>query len=120
MNTIVLVLIGLAAGVLSGLVGVGGGIIVVPALVLLMGFSQKTAQGTTLLMLVLPVGAFAATAYYRAGLANVRAAVIIALGFIVGAAVAARIAIKLPDHAVGRIFGGLLLAVAIKLLLFGK
>ena len=120
MSTILLVLIGLVAGAFSGLVGVGGGIIIVPALVLLLGFSQKNAQGTTLMMLALPVGALAAATYFKAGYVHVKAALLLALGFIVGAAVSAHFAVKLPEHTMTRVFGGVLLVVAAKLLLFGK
>lgn len=116
---IALIAIGALAGVLSGLVGVGGGIVMVPALVLLLGFGQKHAQGTTLAMLMLPVGLFAVIHYYRAGYVNVKAALWLALGFAVGAAISAAYAVKLPDHTIARIFGALLLALAAKLLIVG-
>jgi len=116
---LVLIIIGVAAGVLSGLVGVGGGIVMVPALVLLLGFSQKHAQGTTLAMLVLPVGIFAALTYYRAGYVNLKAAGWLAIGFLVGAAISAHYAVKLPEHTMARVFGGVLLAIAAKLLIMG-
>lgn len=119
MTDIVLIVIGIAAGALSGIVGVGGGIIIVPALVLLLGFSQKHAQGTTLAMLVMPVGVFAAVTYFKHGYVNLRAALWIALGFLVGAAISSHFAVKLPENAIARIFGGLLLVVAAKLLIFG-
>jgi uncharacterized protein len=116
---LLLILIGIAAGALSGLVGVGGGIVIVPALVLLLGFSQKHAQGTTLAMLVLPVGIFAALTYFRAGYVNLRAAGWLAVGFLAGAAISASYAVKLPEHSMARIFGGVLLVIAAKLLVFG-
>src|SRR2546421_12534057 len=117
---ILLMLIGAAAGVLSGMVGVGGGIIMVPALVLLLGFSQKHAQGTTLAMLVLPVGIFATLAYFRAGYVNVKAALWLGIGFLVGAAISSHFAVKLPEHTMGRVFGGVLLVIAAKLLIFSR
>ena len=120
MVEIILIAIGLAAGVLSGMVGVGGGIIIVPALVMLLGFTQKNAQGTTLAMLMVPVGIFAAMTYYRAGHMNIKAALFIGLGFLVGALIGAQYAVRLPEHTMTRIFGGLLLAVGMKFLIMGK
>jgi uncharacterized membrane protein YfcA len=115
-----LILVGLLAGGLSGMVGVGGGIIIVPALVLLFGFGQKYAQGTTLAMLALPVGLLGAITYYRAGLVHFRASLWLAAGFIIGSVIAAHYAVKAPEHIMTRVFGGLLLAVALKLLVFGR
>ena len=115
-----LIAIGAVAGVLSGMVGVGGGIIMVPALVLLLGFSQKHAQGTTLAMLVLPVGIFAVLTYFRHGYVNVRAAGWLAMGFMVGAAISALYAVRLPEHTLSRVFGAVLLLIAAKLLILGR
>jgi uncharacterized membrane protein YfcA len=120
MTDVLLIIIGIAAGVLSGLVGVGGGMIIVPALVMLLGFAQKTAQGTTLAMLLLPVGIFAAAIYYRAGLVNVRAAGWLAAGFVVGAFLGARYALHIPGATLSRLFGAILVGVGLKLLLLGK
>jgi len=120
MTDIFLILAGLAAGALSGLVGVGGGVILVPILVLLFGFSQKQAQGTTLAMLMLPVGALAAYTYYRGGFVDIKAALWMAAGFIVGAYTSSHLAVSWPQQTVSRVFGGLLLLVAIKLLFFTK
>lgn len=120
MIELVLIAIGIIAGTLSGLVGVGGGIIIVPALVMLLGFTQKTAQGTTLAMLMMPVGIFAAITYFRAGQVNLKAALFIALGFLIGALIGAQYAIRLPEHTMARIFGGVLLAVGMKLLIWGR
>lgn len=116
----VLIAIGLTAGTLAGLVGIGGGIILVPALVLLLGFSQKSAQGTTLAMLMLPVGAFAVLTYLRAGYVNLRAAGLLAVGFVVGAAISALYAVKLPEATIARVFGTVLLLIAAKMLLWGR
>jgi uncharacterized membrane protein YfcA len=117
---LVLILIGVVAGVLSGLVGVGGGIVMVPALVLLLGFTQKHAQGTTLAMLAVPVGIFAVITYYRAGYVNVKAALWLGLGFLVGAAISSHYAVRMPEQTMARLFGGVLLVIAAKLLLFGR
>ena len=119
-TTILLLIIGIVAGALSGLLGIGGGIVMVPALVLLLHYSQKQAQGTTLVLLVLPVGIFAALTYFRAGFVNLRATGLLAIGFLVGAAVSALFAVKLPEQALARIFGGVLLVVAAKLLIAGR
>ncbi len=116
---LVLIAIGITAGALSGLVGVGGGIIIVPSLVLLAGFSQKHAQGTTLAMLCMPVALLAALTYYRAGYVNLKAALWIGAGFLIGAFVGSHYAIKMPEHTVTRVFGGVLLVVAAKLLVLG-
>src|SRR5215211_6744849 len=79
-----LIIIGLAAGMLSGLVGVGGGIIVVPALVFFLGFSQQQAQGTSLGLLLLPIGILAVINYYNKGHIDVRVVGIMCLAFVIG------------------------------------
>ena len=81
---LILILIGLAAGVLSGLVGVGGGIIVVPALVFFLGFTQHEAQGTSLGLLLLPVGILAVASYYNKGYIDVKVVGIMAVAFVIG------------------------------------
>ncbi|MBX7168825.1 MAG: sulfite exporter TauE/SafE family protein [Pirellulales bacterium] len=111
------VAIGLAAGTLSGLVGIGGGIVMVPALVLLLGLSQHEAQGTTLAMMVPPVGLAAAWTYYRAGYIDLRFAGWLCLGFVVGTLVGSRIAIAVSDVTLERIFGAALLVVGLKMIL---
>lgn len=115
-----LITLGILAGALSGLVGIGGGILIVPVLVLLFHYSQKTAQGTTLALLVLPLGIFAAMTYYKAGYVDIKAAGLIALGFIVGSIISAHFAVSLPTPIITRIFGAFLLIVAVRLLLFTK
>ncbi len=90
---LLLILIGLAAGKLSGLVGVGGGIIIVPCLVLFLGFSQKEAQGTSLAILLLPIGIFAVAEYYKQGYINVPNALIVALAFLIGSYFGSRFAL---------------------------
>ncbi len=112
------ILLGLVAGVLSGLIGIGGGIIIVPALVLLFGLSQHQAQGTTLALLVPPIGILAAWTYYRQGNVNISIAVFIALGFIVGSILGARFAGALSDVVLKKIFGISLMLVAIRMIFF--
>ena len=112
---ILLIIIGLVAGVLSGMIGVGGGIIVIPALVLILGFNQQTAQGTTLAMMVPPIGLLAAFVYYKEGFVDVKAAVIICIGFIAGSYFGAKYAISIPDIFLKKIFSVILLLIAIKM-----
>lgn len=116
----ILIIIGLVAGLVSGLVGIGGGIIIAPALVILLGFSQKMAQGTTLALLVPPIGILAALAYYKQGYVNIYAAIFIILGFVVGSFVGAKYLTGLSNVMVTRVFAVFLIAVAIKLLMSGK
>lgn len=116
MNQVLLLLVlGLLAGVLSGLIGIGGGIIIVPALVLLFGFSQQMAQGTTLATLIPPVGLLAAYAYYRQGDIDIRAALWIAAGFLVGGFFGAKFATMLPTVVLSKVFAGILLVIAVKM-----
>lgn len=114
-----LILLGLVAGGLAGLLGVGGGIVIVPALVYLFHFSQKTAQGTTLALLVPPIGILAAYAYYKSGHVNIRAAIFIVLGFLVGSFLSAHYANGFNEAHLTRVFGGFLLIVALKMIISG-
>jgi uncharacterized membrane protein YfcA len=111
------VLLGLVAGVFSGLVGIGGGIIIVPALVILFGMSQHTAQGTTIAMLVLPVGIVAAWTYYKEGHVAIAAAALIGLGFLAGSGFGAKFAQSISPPVLEKIFGGVLVAVGLKMIL---
>jgi uncharacterized protein len=123
MNTIqliVVLLIGLAAGVLAGLFGIGGGVIIVPALMLLAGFSVKMAAGTSLVALLLPVGLLGAIEYYRHGEINVVAAVFLVIGLFIGTYFGAKITLSLPELYVKRAFGVLLLILAVRYLTFNK
>jgi len=120
MSNALFILLGLAAGGLSGLVGVGGGIVIVPALVLLFGFGQKYAQGTTIAMLALPIGVLGAITYYRAGFVHFKASLFLAIGFAIGSFIAAHYAVRAPEHTMTRVFGGLLFAVALKMLILGR
>jgi len=109
-------ILGLLVGVLSGIVGIGGGILIVPALVYLFHMSQHKAQGTSLGALLAPIGILAFWEYYKAGNADVKAALVIALGFIAGGYFGGLWAQKLPDVVLQRIFGALLIIIGIKLL----
>ena len=117
-TTILLALgIGLVAGVLSGIFGIGGGVVMVPAMVLLLGYSQKTATGTSLGALILPVAALATVQYYRAGHVEVRTSALLALGIFLGSLTGARIALGSSDQLLRRLFAVLLVAMAIRLVL---
>jgi uncharacterized membrane protein YfcA len=115
-NSILYILLGLAAGALSGLIGIGGGVIIVPALVLLFGMSQHHAQGTTLALLIPPIGILAAWTYYKAGYVDVRVAAFVALGFVAGSFFGARIATHISETTLERIFGLALLLIALKMI----
>lgn len=113
------IVLGLLAGGLAGLIGIGGGVIIVPALIYLFHFSQKTAQGTTLALLVLPIGFFAAWTYYKAGEVNIKAALFIIVGFVVGSYFGSHYANSVDSKQLTRIFGAFLLLVATKMLVSG-
>ena len=109
------VALGLAIGCISGLVGLGGGALLIPALVFFYGMSQKTAQGTSLAMMLLPTGLFAFWAYYRAGQVNLKLALWISLGFVIGGWLGGLWAQHLPALVLRRTFAALLIVLALKL-----
>ena len=116
-NVLGYLVLGLGAGIFSGLIGVGGGVIIVPALVLLFGLSQHQAQGTTLAMLVPPVGLLAAWTYYREGYVHLPIAGWLCLGFFLGGFLGAKAAAALSDVTLERAFGVALLAISVKMIL---
>lgn len=118
-SVLLLLLVGLMAGVLSGFVGVGGGIIMVPAMVWLLGYSQHQAQGTSLAVLVLPVVFLAVRNYYKAGVIDPKVVAVIAVAFVVGSYFGSKWSLALPMETVRKVFGGITLLVALKLI-FGK
>ena len=107
---------GLVVGVLSGLIGIGGAVVLVPVLVLGFGFSQGRAQGTTIGALVPPIGIFAALQYYRNGMLDVRVAALIGLGFVFGALGGATVVPYIPQVWLKRIFASVLVYMAAQLL----
>lgn len=111
-----LIMVGLAAGILSGLVGVGGGIIIVPALVFFLGFSQLQAQGTSLGLLLLPVGIFAVINYYKAGHIDLKVVGIMSLAFVAGGFIGSKLALTINQEIVKKIFALLLFYTAFRLL----
>jgi len=117
---IIILIIGLVAGALSGLVGVGGGIVVVPALIYFLSFSQQQAQGTSLGLLLLPAGFLAVVNYYKQGFVDYRVVGVLALGFIFGSFFGSKVALSLPQETVKKIFAAVMLIVAIKMLFLDR
>ncbi|PKV50506.1 hypothetical protein ATE84_2564 [Aquimarina sp. MAR_2010_214] len=114
-----LILIGLLAGFFSGTLGIGGSVIMIPLLILWVNFSQHEAQGTSLAVLAVPVTLLAAYNYYQEGFVNWKYAVVIAVTFIIGGYLGSKLAISINQALLKKIFGGVLLLVAIKMI-FGK
>lgn len=115
MNTLMFVVIGLVAGVFAGVFGVGGGVVIVPMFVFFAKMNQKLATGTSLALLLPPLGLLGALAYWKAGNVDVRAATLTALGLFFGAYVGARLSLNLSDVVLKRAFAVLLVAVAARL-----
>lgn len=113
----VMIALGLTTGFASGVLGIGGGVFLVPGLVYLMGYSQHVAQGTTLAFLCLPVGLAAAASYSREGLVHWNVALILFAGFLVGSFAGSRCALALPELLLKRLFGVCLLALGARMLL---
>jgi hypothetical protein len=110
------IVLGILSGFLSGLIGIGGGTIVVPVLVLIFGLSQKTAQGTTLALLVPPIGILAAWTYYKQGYVDFPVAGLICIGFIFGGLIGAKLATNISNQTLEKIFGIALLIISIKMI----
>ena len=115
-NILLYIVLGLIAGIVSGLIGIGGGIIIIPALIFLFGFSQHQAQGTTLALLVPPIGLLAAWTYYQQGYVDLKIAGFICAGFFFGGLLGAKLAIGLPNAVLERVFGIALLLTALKMI----
>ncbi|MGD1861329.1 MAG: sulfite exporter TauE/SafE family protein [Leptolyngbyaceae cyanobacterium] len=111
-----LLLLGLGVGTLSGLIGIGGGVLITPALVYLFGFSQHYAQGTTLALLVPPIGLLGAWTYFQQGYVDVRAALLICLGFVFGGLIGAKFAVDLPEQFLRRFFGAAMILLGLKMI----
>ena len=116
---VALIGLGIVAGLTSGMIGIGGGIIIVPVLVFFFGFSQQLAQGTTLALMVPPLGALAAWTYYQKGYVDLKTAGLICLGFLVGSVLGADLAIRLPTEVLTRTFGVIMVAIGLKMLFTG-
>ncbi len=123
MNTwqsLIVLLIGLGSGVLAGMFGIGGGTVIVPLMMLFVGFSLKQAVGTSLTALLLPVGLLGAIEYYRSGQINIIAAICLIIGLFIGTYFGAKLTLSLPELYVKRAFGVLLSILAIRYLTFSK
>ncbi len=112
--------IGLVAGVFAGMFGIGGGLVIVPALIFIVKVRELEAIGTSLAALIPPVGLLGAAEYYRNGLINIRYAALIAAGLFIGAYFGAKIMIGLPPHVIRRIYAGFLFVIATRMMIMGK
>lgn len=115
---LLLLAIGVVTGIMAGMLGIGGAIIMIPALVLIIGFSQQMAQGTSLAVMLPPIGIIAAYNYWKAGQVNFKVALILAAAFIIGSYFGSKVALQLPQQTLKKIFGILLLLVAARMLLW--
>ncbi|HEX2968989.1 MAG TPA: sulfite exporter TauE/SafE family protein [Bacteroidales bacterium] len=114
---LILILIGLVTGFFAGMLGIGGAIIMVPALVYVLGISQQGAQGTSLAVMLPPIGIIAAYNYYKAGQVNIKFALILALFFVAGSYFGSKFSLSISEATLKKIFGILLIAIALKMLL---
>ncbi len=115
-----IIIIGFAAGMLGGLIGIGGGLIIVPALVFFLAFSQHKAQGTSLGLLVLPVAILGVINYYKKGYVDVKAVGLLSIGFVVGSYLGSKWALNIPQDMLKKLFAIFLLFLALKMLFFDK
>jgi uncharacterized protein len=117
MNNIFLcLLVGVVAGIASGFIGIGGGIIVVPALVLLFGMEQHMAQGTTLAMMLPPIGILAVWEYYQKGHVDFKVAGFLCVGFVIGGLIGAKFAVNMPEQLLRKIFGIFFLVISLRMI----
>jgi uncharacterized protein len=113
---LILLVIGTVTGVMAGMLGIGGGLVVIPALVMVMGMSQQAAQGTSLAMMLPPIGILAAYNYYKVGQIDIKFAMILAFAFIIGSFFGSKLAIRLPQDVLKKLFGFFLLVVGVRML----
>ncbi|HYH15990.1 MAG TPA: sulfite exporter TauE/SafE family protein [Flavisolibacter sp.] len=117
---LIISIIGLLAGILSGLVGVGGGIIIVPALIFFLGFTQHQAQGTSLGLLLLPVGILAVVNYYNKGYIDIKVVLVMSIAFIIGGYFGSKLSLILSQEMLKKIFAIVLFYTAFKMLEWDK
>lgn len=117
MNIISYILLGLMAGIFSGFLGIGGGTIIIPVMIYIFGMTQHAAQGTTLALMVLPIGLLAALKYYWSGNVDIKMALFICSGFFIGGFIGAVFAQPIPDLWLKRFFGIFLLCIAVKMIM---
>ena len=115
-TVILLIIIGFFAGILSGFIGVGGGILMIPLLIVFLGFTQYEAQGTALFAMLPPIGILAAMNYYKEGFVKWEYAAVIALAFVLGGYVGSKLSFSLSIQTVRRVFGFVMLLGSIKLI----
>ena len=111
------VFLGLTAGICSGILGIGGAVIIIPALVYIFGFGQHMAEGTTLALMVPPIGLLAAWEYYTKGFVNLKVAVIICITFFIGGYIGAKIGTSLSPKVLKKVFGFTLFLISLKMLI---
>ena len=117
MNQLLYVALGLGAGVCAGIFGIGGGTILIPALVYLFGLTQHQAQGTTLAIMVPPIGLLAALRYYYSGNVKLNMAGFVCLGFFIGGLMGAHLVQNVPEPLLKRLFGVFLLAISVRMIM---
>ncbi len=111
----ILLAIGMVAGILSGMIGLGGGIIMIPSLVFLLSMDQRMAQGTSIAVMLPPIGLLAAYTYYKAGYVNIKYALIMAFAFIIGGYLGSKLALSIPVNVVRKAFAVLVIVIALKM-----
>jgi uncharacterized protein len=116
LNIAIYLVLGVVSGILGGLFGIGGGIIIIPAFIYIFGMSQHMAQGTTLALMVPPIGLLAAWTYYNHGDVNLKVAAFVCIGFLVGGLLGAKLAVGIPEAALRKMFGVALLAIALHMM----
>ncbi len=112
---LILVAIGLFSGILGGVIGLGGGVIIIPAMVMFLAMDQRTAQGTSIAIMLPPIGIMAAYSYYKAGYVNVKYAAVIAIAFMLGGYFGSKMALSLPEQGIRKGFAILLCLIAAKM-----
>ena len=117
-TVLILIAIGLTAGILSGFVGIGGGLLIVPALIFFLGMGQFESQGTSLAMMLPPIGILAVMNYSKTGNVNWKYAMILAIVFIIGGYFGSKLSLSLSPQVVKKIFGVLMILAAIKLIFY--
>ena len=115
-KVLIYILIGIFGGTISGLLGIGGAVLIIPSLVFLCGFDQHLAQGTSLALMLPPIGLLAAMEYYSKGYLDIRAAVFICIAFLIGGYFGAKIAVSIPNALLKKIFAGFLILIAVQML----
>jgi len=119
MTQITYILLGLGAGIASGIFGIGGGVVLIPAMVFLFGLTQHQAQGTTLAVMVPPIGLLAAMRYYYSGNVKINMALFVCAGFFIGGLIGAHLIQGVPDALLKKLFGVFMLVIAVRMIVSG-